>query len=104
MVIRIVTMVRVVVGLQSARPMVVVLRISGMAVDDSMGVLVGMLMQVFVDDLSVPMRMRMQMAVGIMVLMFVLQGSDGVAAALPEGKGEAVEIPETPILQERFRR
>ena len=104
MVIRIVTMVRVVVGLQSARPMVVVLRISGMAVNDSMGVLVGMLMQVFVDDLSVPMRMGMQMAVGVMVLMFVLQGSDGVAAPLPEGKGEPVEISETPILQERFGR
>ena len=77
---------------------------SGMAVHETVGVAVFVLMQMFVGGFAMSMGMVMQMAVGMVVLVFVLQGLDGQAAALPVGKGQAVEIAQALVLEKNLGR
>jgi hypothetical protein len=94
----IVVVVGVLVIVEATRLMIVALLFSGMAVHETVWVAVFMLVKMFVDGFAVPMLMGMQVAMGMIVLVFVLQRVDGPAAALPIGIGQAVEIAQPFIL------
>ena len=91
--------IRVLMFVEAARRMIVGRFLAGMAVRETMGVVVFVLVKMVVRDFAVPMGMGMQVAMDMVVFMFMLQGMDGLAAALPECIGQAVEIAQALILE-----
>ena len=94
----ILVVIRVLVVVEAARRMIVGGFFPGMAVHEAMGVAVLMLVKMVVGNPVVPVGMGMQVTMHMVVLMFVLQGMDGLAAALPECVGQPVEIAQALIL------
>ena len=78
---------------------IVVLLFFGMAMGETMAVLVNMIVQVFVLDLTVRVRMRMQVVMQVAVFMFMLQLPDFGTVALTIHIGQPVEVSESLVLQ-----
>lgn len=72
----------------------------GVPVREAVGVLVGVLMGMGVQGLSVAVGVRVQVLVRMAVLVFVLQLPDGVAAVSAVDEGEAVEAAQGLVLHE----
>jgi ABC-type branched-subunit amino acid transport system ATPase component len=95
----ILVMIGMLMVVQAARPVVVIAFFSGMAVRETMGMAVFVLVQMVVSGFVVPMGMGMQVAMEMVMFVLVLQGMDGTAAALPVGKGQAIEIAQALVLE-----
>ena len=91
--------IRMFVVVEAARPMIVIGFFSGMAVHEPVGVAMLMLVQMVMNGIVVPMGVGMHMTMDMVVLVFVLEPMDGLAAALPIGKGQTVEIAQALILE-----
>ena len=77
----------VIVVMVAARRMIMIPLIARMAVGKAVGVLMHVFMQMIMRHRCVPMRVGVQVLVGMAVFMFMLQHVDGAGAALPERIG-----------------
>ena len=83
--------VRVVVKVRAGR-MTVLFRMGRMHMRVAVGMLVFMIMSMAMDDIAVAMRMFVAMAVGVAVLMAVLQLANFVAADAFVSQGQGIEV------------
>lgn len=100
MVVVIFIMLGVLVVVETARQMIMVLLLPGVAVHEAMGMFVFMFVQMIMDRPAMPVGVGMQVPVQMIVLVFMLQPMDSAAASLPVGIGQSVEAAQALILQE----